>query len=104
MSCAGTHKELPRPAAGYAQPPRATGAFGGLEASVRERGGPDASGFMLLDRSEDGLRWRLALIDHGDTPLDVQYFLWYGDAVGVLLMQAGDAGGRPGGAGAHAHR
>ena len=87
VSCAGAHKELPRPPAGYAQPPRATGAFGALEASVRERGGPDASGFMLLDRSEEGLRWRLALIDHARHTLDLQYFLWYGDAVGVLMMQ-----------------
>ena len=87
VSCAGAHKELPRPPAGYAQPPRATGAFSALEASVRERGGPDASGFMLLDRSEEGLRWRLALIDHARHTLDLQYFLWYGDAVGVLMMQ-----------------
>ena len=87
VSCAGAHKELPRPPAGYAQPPRVTGAFSALEANVRERGGPDASGFMLLDRSEEGLRWRLALIDHARHTLDLQYFLWYGDAVGVLMMQ-----------------
>jgi putative cardiolipin synthase len=42
---------------------------------------------MLLDRNEDGLRWRLALIDSAVSAIDAQYYLWYGDAAGRLLIQ-----------------
>ncbi|MCK7478058.1 MAG: hypothetical protein M0C28_12000 [Candidatus Moduliflexus flocculans] len=65
---------------------------------MRERGGPDASGFMLLDRSEEGLRWRLALIDHARYTLDTAILPLVGTPVGVLMMQLVVHGGRPGGA------
>jgi putative cardiolipin synthase len=86
VSCADVPKSLPRPLAGYALAPRDSGGFTAVEANVRERGGPGASGFMLLDRSHDGLYWRLALIDQARHTLDLQYYLWYGDAAGTLLM------------------
>ncbi len=47
--------------------------------------GPDVSGFELVDRNEAGLRWRLALIDSAKYSIDLQYYLWYGDAAGRLL-------------------
>ncbi|MCK7471233.1 MAG: hypothetical protein MZU95_10970 [Desulfomicrobium escambiense] len=102
-SCAGTHKELPRPPAGYAQPPRATGAFSALEASVRERGGP---GRLRLHAAGPERRGP-ALAPGADRPRPAHP----GPAVLPLVRRrgrgaddaAGDAGGRPGRAGA-AHR
>lgn len=76
-----------KPAPAYAQPARADGAFAQIEAAVRSRDGPEASGFELLDSNEDGLRWRLALIDSARHSIDVQYYLWHGDASGRLLVQ-----------------
>jgi putative cardiolipin synthase len=56
------------------------------------------SGYLLVDRSDAALHWRLALIDSATQSLDVQYYLWKGDAAGDLLgrrlMQAADRGVR----------
>ena len=56
------------------------------------------SGYLLIDRSNDALHWRLALIDSAAQSLDVQYYLWKGDAAGGLLgrrlIQAADRGVR----------
>jgi putative cardiolipin synthase len=67
--------------------PRADGGFATVEAAVRNRGGVEASGFELLERNEDGLRWRLALVDSARYSIDAQYYLWYGDAAGRLLLK-----------------
>jgi cardiolipin synthase C len=76
-----------RPAPEYAAPARADGAFSDVEASIRGAYGPEASGFELLDSNEEGLRWRLALIDSARYSIDVQYYLWYGDVSGRLLLK-----------------
>ena len=47
----------------------------------------ESSGFYLLDRNEDGLQWRLALMDLARSSLDLQYYIWYGDDSGILLMK-----------------
>lgn len=56
------------------------------------------SGYLLVDRSDQALHWRLALIDSAVQSLDLQYYLWKGDAVGDLLgrrlIQAADRGVR----------
>jgi len=56
------------------------------------------SGYLLVDRSDAALHWRLALIDSATQSLDVQYYLWKGDAAGGLLsrrlIQAADRGVR----------
>jgi len=56
------------------------------------------SGYLLIDRSDAALHWRLALIDSAIQSLDVQYYLWKGDAAGDLLgrrlIQAADRGVR----------
>ena len=59
------------------------------EASLQRlrRHGNDVSGFHLLERNEDALRWRLALIDSARHSLDLHYCVWFGDSVGVLLLQ-----------------
>ena len=56
------------------------------------------SGYLLIDRSDAALHWRLALIDSATQSLDVQYYLWKGDAAGDMLarrlIQAADRGVR----------
>ena len=52
----------PKPAPTYAQSPRADSPFALSEDGIRASHGPEASGFMLLERNEDALAWRLALV------------------------------------------
>lgn len=87
-----------RPATQYALLPQTDSAFWQIEASIRRTNGPEASGFELIDRNEDGLRWRLMLIDSAKHSIDVQYYVWFGDAAGSLLakwlLDAADRGVR----------
>jgi putative cardiolipin synthase len=87
-----------RPAPQYALPAAADTAFSAIEASVRSVHGDQASGFLLLDSNEDGLRWRLALIDSARHSIDVQYYVWFNDAAGRILakrlLDASDRGVR----------
>jgi putative cardiolipin synthase len=68
-------------------PAQPDGAFFDLESTIRTAHGPEASGFKLLDSNEDGLQWRLALIDSARHSIDVQYYLWYGDDAGRILAK-----------------
>ena len=77
----------PPPAPEYARPAAGAGPLATLEARVRDANGPDASGFRLLERNEEGLRWRLALVDSARSTLDLQYYVWAGDTSGLLLME-----------------
>lgn len=70
----------------YAQAPHPDGPFAAIEAGVADRHGPERSGFNLLERSDRALKWRLALIDSARHSLDLQYYVWFGDNVGTLLM------------------
>jgi putative cardiolipin synthase len=76
-----------RPAPESAQAPRPDGAFAGVEAAIRAASGPDVSGFELLDANEDALRWRLALVDSARHTIDIQYYIWFDDAAGRLLLK-----------------
>lgn len=76
-----------RPEATYALPAAPDGPFADLEATIHAEHGLEASGFMLLDRNEEALRWRLALLDSATQSIDVQYYLWYGDAAGQILAK-----------------
>jgi putative cardiolipin synthase len=86
-ACASAPPPAPyaRPAPKIAMPAGPGGAFAVLESGIRAAHGPEASGFELIDRNEDGLRWRLPLIDSARQSIDVQYYLWYGDAAGRLV-------------------
>jgi putative cardiolipin synthase len=44
------------------------------------------SGFFKLFRNDDAMRWRLLLADMAQETLDMQYFIWKGDASGELLL------------------
>ena len=46
----------------------------------------ESSGFFKLFRNDDAMRWRLLLADMAEETLDMQYFIWKGDASGDLLL------------------
>ena len=89
-----------------ALPAAPSGPLASLEQRIQTRAGaPDTidnpvaiSGFKLLNRSEDALRWRLALIDAATQSVDTQYYLYHGDSTGLILtsrlLAAADRGVR----------
>ena len=70
-----------------ALPPAEAGQLADIAAAIQNQHGEDQSGFKLLDGSEEGLRWRLALIDSATTSLDIQTYLWYPDYSGSLILE-----------------
>lgn len=58
----------------------------------------EQSAFKLLFQNSDALQWRLALIDHATSSIDLQVFIWSNDICGRVmldrLMQAADRGVR----------
>jgi putative cardiolipin synthase len=77
---------LPRPPAMDALAPAPTGPFAAVEQGLRDAHGAQVSGFRLLRGNEEALLWRLALIDSAQRSLDLQYYVWFGDKVGQLLL------------------
>jgi putative cardiolipin synthase len=77
---------LPLPPASHAMPPRADGPFVAADEQLRREHGEGVSGFRLLDSNLEALRWRLAVIDSARHSLDLQYYVWFGDKVGQLLL------------------
>jgi putative cardiolipin synthase len=57
---------------------------------------PEKSGLHVLDRGEEALLARAWLVDHAERSVDVQYFIWSTDNVGILaaeaLLRAADRG------------
>ncbi len=83
----GLQEEIQRSAPTYAMPPAQTGALANLAAAIEDRYDATTSGFKLLDSSEDGLVWRLALIDSAVSSVDVITYLWYPDISGRLILE-----------------
>jgi cardiolipin synthase C len=81
-----TPTPLPRPPPGAALAPSDGGALAAVEARWRAAQGEAASGFRLLRTNQDAVLWRLALIDSASHSLDLQYYVWFGDKVGQLMM------------------
>ncbi len=75
-----------KPPPGAALAPQPTGALAAVEQRLRALHGEDVSGFRLLRSNEEALAWRLALIDSAAHSLDLQYYVWFGDKVGQLLL------------------
>ena len=69
-----------------AQAPRPDSRFAPAEAAIAAQHGPDYSGFNLLEKSDRALLWRLALIDSASHSIDLQYYVWFGDTLGRLMM------------------
>ena len=80
-------KEIVRSAPSYATPPANSGPLADIASKVFKEHGPDYSGFKLLDKSYDGLLWRLVLIDSAVSSLDIQTYLWYPDNSGRLILE-----------------
>jgi putative cardiolipin synthase len=87
-ACASLPETPPRGAPGHALPPQAGGPLAALESRLQHSSaGQEKSGFRLLDSNAEGLRWRLALVDSAAHTLDLQYYVWWGDESGNLLMK-----------------
>jgi cardiolipin synthase C len=65
-----------------------------LDAAIAARPGQSAS--LVLERGQQSLLTRAWLVDHAERSIDVQYFIWSRDNVGVLaseaLLRAADRG------------
>jgi putative cardiolipin synthase len=77
---------LPRPPPSVALAPRDDGLLADVARRIAAQDGDQTSGFRLLDANANGLRYRLAVIDGAKHSLDIQYYVWFGDAAGQLLM------------------
>ena len=86
-SCATVREDYPDPEPSFASPPGATGPFADLEAAFTQQHGAEKSGFLLLENNAKSLKWRLALIDEARYSLDLQYYLWYADDSGKILLK-----------------
>jgi putative cardiolipin synthase len=86
-SCATVRQDYPDPQPSFASEPAASGPLADLESTFSKQHGSQKSGFLLLENSAESLKWRLALIDEARQSLDVQYYLWYGDDSGDLLLK-----------------
>ena len=56
--------------------------------------GPETSGFFMLLRNDEALRWRLLQADLAEETLDIQVFIWKGDASSDLLAAQRDLAAR----------
>jgi len=85
--CATLPEKLPKGPEGHALLPQPAGALADLENTLHPRLGMDASAWRVLDSNEDAFRWRLAMVDSAKTSLDLQYYFWWEDETGQLLMK-----------------
>jgi len=86
-SSAGLKEEIEPTTESFAEPPATSGLLAELAEGIRSQHGEEASGFKVLDKSFDGLYWRLALIDSATTSVDIMTYLWYPDNSGKLLLE-----------------
>lgn len=88
--CSGGKIKLPTdftpPPASYSLGAADAGPLAVVTERVRPRLGPGESAFLLIDNNAEALRWRLMLIDSARESLDVQYYFWFLDDGGALLM------------------
>jgi putative cardiolipin synthase len=49
---------------------------------------PDSSGAYVLEKGEEALLARAWLADHAEKSIDVQYFIWSTDNIGILAAEA----------------
>jgi len=79
-------------------PPAKSGVLTDISNRITGKLKQNESAYLLLSRNDDALNWRLALADHATTSIDVQYFIWQGDATSSLLfdrlLRAADRGVR----------
>lgn len=88
-ACTGptVREEYPEPEPSSASEPGQDGPLADLETAFAKTHGSQKSGFLLLENNTEALKWRLALIDEARYSLDVQYYLWYDDDSGNLILK-----------------
>jgi putative cardiolipin synthase len=86
-ACTSIREDYPEPQLAKASLPGTDGPFADLEAEVAKTHGSEKSGFVLLENNTEALNWRLALIDEARYSLDIQYYLWYSDDSGRLIIK-----------------
>lgn len=69
----------------HALAPAPEGVLADLDADITRRF-ETQSGFHLVSANESGMRWRLAMVEHATTSLDLMYFIWQEDPSGGLLF------------------
>jgi cardiolipin synthase C len=84
--CATAPTPWQRPPAAFAVPAQPDGLFASVESTLATAHGAEVSGFRLLESSTDALKMRLVLVDNARHSIDLQYYVWFGDASGQLLL------------------
>lgn len=84
--CATVVRPVPALPRVSALPPQPGGQLAEVEQALATRLAPGQSGFGLLQSNQDALRWRLAAVDAARHSLDLQYYVWFGDKAGQLLL------------------
>lgn len=84
LGCATVNRSTRPPE--HAPQPARTGVLADLEKRLEPTLLADRSAFKLLERSDEALTWRLALIDSATTSIDLMTFLWWGDETGDLVL------------------
>ena len=88
VSGCSTLPEAQRTEASSAADPASGGFLAETAAAVAAKRGDADSSFLLLPEAKEALDIRLALIENAQTSLDIQYFIWNGDAAGSLAWEA----------------
>ena len=83
--CAHIPKNPHKPVS-HSQPALNEGMLAEASKKVLQRKEADQSAFMLIQKNEDALKWRLALIDSAQQSIDLQVFIWSNDESGRLLL------------------
>lgn len=86
LACSTLPKQAPEKTESFGLEPTTDGVLADVTNAIRSKNSGEHSGFSLLDSNEEALRWRLALADSAQSTLDAQYFIWHGDASGLLLL------------------
>lgn len=86
VGCRSLPGDLDSGDSSYALAPAVDGPLAQLSKTCEKKVAEDQSCFLLLDRNDDDLRWRLALIDSAQLSLDLQTFIWARDFSGRLLI------------------
>ncbi|BCX49667.1 phospholipase D family protein [Haloferula helveola] len=95
-SCGINYRDVPKtPSAALKKAP-SSGVAGQFEAAARRH--PGKSGFAALGGNREAFTSRVALADFARETLDVQYYIWTADTIGLTLadhlIQAADRGVR----------
>lgn len=84
VGCATLPKDFPATPSTAISQDENTVLKSALQPSLNAHAG--LSGFYLLDEARDAFLARIALADTAEKTIDAQYFIWSGDAAGIILM------------------